>query len=50
MHLLGFFLIGKLTGAAYNHGVVGASVGTGLKGRFGVAAKVAHGGESAVVC
>ena len=45
MRLLGIFLVGARLGAAINHGVVGASVGTGLKGRFGVAAKVAHGGD-----
>ena len=45
MRLLGFFLVKIGLGAAYNHGVVGASVNAGLKSVVGYAAKVAHGGD-----
>ena len=44
MRLLGIFLVKIGLGAAINHGVVGASVETGLKICVGKAAEVEHGG------
>ena len=50
MRLLGIFLLGGKTGAATSIGVVGVTAEAELKSRFDVAAEVAHGGGSAVVC
>ena len=50
MRLLGFFLVKIGLGAASVVGVTGVTAEAELKSRFEVAAKVAHGGGSAVVC
>ena len=52
MRLLGILLvvIGLETGAATTIGMVGVTAKAELKSRFDVAAKVPHGGGSAVVC
>ena len=42
--------MGGKTGAASAIGEAGVTAEAELKSRFGVAAKVAHGGGSAVVC